>query len=150
MIDGALHPYRKRWFLQHYGADVRVGWNHLLLDNWLPQIYRKSGIDYFVTQKMSWNDTNKLPLKLFWWESPDGSKVLTYFPHGYGEQKIQIPVHLSQNLRASTSSADRCTGFKSSVTISVREIGQHFAAVEEIPTRKSFKGRLFVLFHDIF
>ena len=33
---------------------------------------------------MSWNDTNQLPLKLFWWEAPDGSRVLTYFPRGYG------------------------------------------------------------------
>ena len=44
----------------------------------LPQIYKKSGVDYFVTQKMTWNDTNQLPFKLFWWESPDGSKVLAY------------------------------------------------------------------------
>ena len=49
----------------------------------MPQIYKKSGVDYFVTQKMTWNDTNQLPFKLFWWESPDGSKVLTYFPHDY-------------------------------------------------------------------
>jgi alpha-mannosidase len=49
----------------------------------LPQIYKKSGVDYFVTQKMTWNDTNQLPFKLFWWESPDGSKVLAYFPHDY-------------------------------------------------------------------
>ena len=54
--------------------------------NWqLPQIYKRSGIDYFVTQKMAWNDTNQLPFKLFWWESPDGSKVLTYFPHDYAQ-----------------------------------------------------------------
>src|SRR6185437_2712311 len=36
----------------------------------------------------------QLPLKLFWWESPDGSKVLTYFPHGYGDRVLD-PVHLS-------------------------------------------------------
>lgn len=89
----------KRWFKQHYGVDVRVGWNPDSFGyNWqLPQIYRKSGIDYFVTQKMSWNDTNKLPFKLFWWESPDGSKVLTYFPHGYGDRVLN-PVHLSEEL----------------------------------------------------
>ena len=77
----------KRWYQQQYGVDVRIGWNPDSFGyNWqLPQIYKKSGIDYFVTQKMAWNDTNKLPFKLFWWESPDGSKVLTYFPHGYGE-----------------------------------------------------------------
>jgi alpha-mannosidase len=89
----------KRWFQQHYGVDVKVGWNPDSFGyNWqLPQIYKKSGIDYFVTQKMSWNDTNQLPLKLFWWESPDGSKVLTYFPHGYGDRNLN-PVHLSAEL----------------------------------------------------
>ena len=66
----------KRWFEQAYGVDVRVGWNPDSFGyNWqLPQIYKKSGVDYFVTQKMTWNDTNQLPFKLFWWESPDGSK----------------------------------------------------------------------------
>ena len=46
---------------------------------------------------MSWNDTNPLPLKLFWWESPDGSKVLTYFPHDYGNSVLN-PVRLSADL----------------------------------------------------
>jgi alpha-mannosidase len=89
----------KRWFLDHYGIDVKIGWNPDSFGyNWqLPQIYKKSGIDYFVTQKMSWNDTNPLPLKLFWWQSPDGSKVLTYFPHGYGDRNLN-PVHLSAEL----------------------------------------------------
>jgi alpha-mannosidase len=89
----------KRWYLQNYGVDVRVGWNPDSFGyNWqLPQIYKKSGVDYFVTQKMSWNDTNQLPLKLFWWESPDGSKVLTYFPHGYGNTTLN-PVRLSDDL----------------------------------------------------
>ena len=53
-----------------------------------PQIYKRSGIDYFVTQKMAWNDTNNLPFKIFWWESPDGSKVLTYFPHDYANGNL--------------------------------------------------------------
>jgi alpha-mannosidase len=75
----------KRWFKQAYGVDVRIGWNPDSFGyTWqLPQIYKKSGVDYFVTQKMTWNDTNQLPFKLFWWESPDGSKVLAYFPHDY-------------------------------------------------------------------
>jgi alpha-mannosidase len=76
----------KRYFRQKYGAEVHIGWNPDSFGyNWqLPQIYKKSGIDYFVTQKMSWNETNKLPLTLFWWQSPDGSRVLTYFPSNYG------------------------------------------------------------------
>lgn len=89
----------KRWYRQHYGVDVRVGWNPDSFGyNWqLPQIYKKSGIDYFVTQKMTWNDTNQLPFKLFWWQSPDGSKILTYFPHDYVNLTLN-PVRLSEDL----------------------------------------------------
>ncbi|MGA7226142.1 MAG: glycoside hydrolase family 38 C-terminal domain-containing protein [Candidatus Acidiferrales bacterium] len=78
----------KRSFKDKFGVDVRIGWNPDSFGyNWqLPQIYKKSGIDYFVTQKMAWNDTNKLPMKLFWWQSPDGSRVLTYFPHDYANE----------------------------------------------------------------
>ena len=89
----------KRYFQKEYGVDVRIGWNPDSFGyNWqLPQIYKKSGIDYFVTQKMSWNDTNELPFKLFWWQSPDGSKVLSYFPHGYDNHDID-PVRISIDL----------------------------------------------------
>jgi len=78
----------KRYFKENFGVDVRIGWNPDSFGyNWqLPQIYKKSGIDYFVTQKMAWNDTNQLPMKIFWWQSPDGSRVLTYFPHDYGNE----------------------------------------------------------------
>ena len=90
----------KRWYQENYGVDVRIGWNPDSFGyNWqLPQIYKKSGVDYFVTQKMAWSDTNKLPLKLFWWESPDGSKVLTYFPHDYANDNLN-PVRLSADLK---------------------------------------------------
>jgi alpha-mannosidase len=76
----------KRYFQEKFGVDVRIGWNPDSFGfNWqLPQIYKKAGIDYFVTHKMHWNETNQLPLKLFWWQAPDGSRVLTYFPNGYG------------------------------------------------------------------
>ncbi|RZU41944.1 alpha-mannosidase [Edaphobacter modestus] len=89
----------KRWFQKEYGVDVRIGWNPDSFGyNWqLPQIYKRSGMDYFVTQKMTWNDTNQMPFKLFWWESPDGSKVLTYFPHDYANNNLN-PVRLSADL----------------------------------------------------
>ena len=90
----------KRWFKQAYGVDVRIGWNPDSFGyTWqLPQIYKKSGVDYFVTQKMTWNDTNQLPFKLFWWESPDGSKVLAYFPHDYVNTTMN-PVRLAEDLK---------------------------------------------------
>jgi alpha-mannosidase len=86
-----------RYLKQEYGAGVRIGWNPDTFGfTWqLPQIYKKSGLDYFVTQKMGWNETNRLPLKLFYWQSPDGSRVLTYFPHDYNNP-IQ-PANLAQD-----------------------------------------------------
>ena len=96
----------KRYFQKEYGVDVHIGWNPDSFGyNWqLPQIYKKSGIDTFVTQKMAWNDTNQLPFKLFWWQSPDGSKVLTYFPHGYGNQTLN-PVRLSMDMATARKQA---------------------------------------------
>ena len=49
----------KRYFKDKFGVDVRIGWNPDSFGyTWqLPQIYKKSGVDYFVTQKMAWNDT---------------------------------------------------------------------------------------------
>jgi alpha-mannosidase len=98
----------KRWYKQAYGVDVRIGWNPDSFGyTWqLPQIYKKSGVDYFVTQKMTWNDTNQLPFKLFWWESPDGSKVLSYFPHDYANNNLS-PVRLSNDL---ATARKRATG----------------------------------------
>jgi alpha-mannosidase len=100
----------KRWFQKAYGVDVRIGWNPDSFGyNWqLPQIYKKSGMDYFVTQKMIWNDTNQLPFKLFWWESPDGSKVLTYFPNDYGNENLN-PVRLSSDLATAQKRAPGMT-----------------------------------------
>jgi len=68
-----------------FGVDVKVGWNPDSFGySWqLPQVYAKSGIHFFLTQKMVENEVNALPLKLFWWEAPDGSRVLTYIPHDY-------------------------------------------------------------------
>lgn len=88
----------KRWYKKNYGVDVHIGWNPDSFGyTWqLPQIYKKSGVDYFVTQKMAWNDTNQLPFKYFYWESPDGSKVLAYFPHDYANNNLN-PVRLARD-----------------------------------------------------
>ncbi len=79
----------KRYFQKNFGADIKIGWNPDSFGyNWqLPQIYKKSGIDYFVTSKLLWaTDYTKFPYRLFWWQAPDGSRLLTYFPHEYANQ----------------------------------------------------------------
>lgn len=97
-------------FQKIYGHTAKIGWNPDSFGyNWqLPQIYKRSGIDYFVTQKMTWNDTNKLPLKLFWWESPDGSKVLSYFPDDYANSNVD-PIRLSRDVAIAS---ERAPGMK--------------------------------------
>ena len=78
--------YGKRYFKNKLGVDVWLGWNPDSFGyNWnMPQFFRKSGIKAFITQKLSWNDTNEFPYHLFWWEGADGSRVLTYLPYtGY-------------------------------------------------------------------
>jgi alpha-mannosidase len=98
----------QRFFKKEYGVTARIGWNPDSFGyNWqLPQIYKRSGLDYFVTQKMHWNDTNQLPFRLFWWESPDGSKVLTYFPTDYVHSDLN-PTRISADF---AESADRNPG----------------------------------------
>lgn len=45
----------------------------------IPQIMQKSGVRYFLTTKIAWNDTNKFPYDTFYWKGIDGTKVLTHF-----------------------------------------------------------------------
>jgi alpha-mannosidase len=81
--------YGKRYFQQKFGKDINIGWNPDSFGyNWqLPQIYKRSGIDYFVTQKLLWaSEFTKFPYRLFWWQAPDGSRLLTYFPSDYANQ----------------------------------------------------------------
>ena len=94
----------QRFFKKEYGVTARIGWNPDSFGyNWqLPQIYKRSGLDYFVTQKMHWNDTNQLPFRLFWWESPDGSKVLTYFPTDYVHTDLN-PTRISADFAESAA-----------------------------------------------
>ena len=44
----------------------------------IPQIMKGCGVRYFLTTKMSWNDTNSFPLTTFLWQGIDGTRVLTH------------------------------------------------------------------------
>ncbi len=94
-----------RYFEQEYGVTTRIGWNPDSFGySWqLPQIYKRSGIDYFVTAKMGYNDTNPFPCNLFWWQSPDGSRVLTYFPPPYEYVNDTEPISMAHNFSIAAS-----------------------------------------------
>ncbi|QKQ72165.1 alpha-mannosidase [Nostoc sp. TCL240-02] len=51
----------------------------------LPQFFANAGIEYFVTQKLRWNDTTKFDYGAFWWRSPDGSEVFSLMSAPIGE-----------------------------------------------------------------
>ncbi|HKD76016.1 MAG TPA: hypothetical protein VKB76_10985, partial [Ktedonobacterales bacterium] len=71
----------QRFFRQEFGHTCKVLW---LPDVFgysaaLPQLIKAAGADYFITTKISWSDTNRMPVDTFWWEGLDGTRVLTHF-----------------------------------------------------------------------
>ncbi len=74
--------YGNRYWKKEFGQTVDFAW---LPDVFgytaaLPQIMKKSGIDYFSTIKLSWNEHNRFPYTNFYWTGLDGSKVLVHMP----------------------------------------------------------------------
>ncbi|MGH7765623.1 MAG: alpha-mannosidase [Candidatus Dormibacteraceae bacterium] len=80
LVRQMLHG--KRFFMREFGYETRILW---LPDVFgypgnLPQLMREAGCDYFLTQKLSWNDTNKPEHHTFTWEGIDGTRIFTHFP----------------------------------------------------------------------
>ncbi len=83
----------KRFFKDEFGADNKVLW---LLDVFgysaaMPQILKKSGIDYFVTSKIGWNDSTRFPYDMFYWKGIDGTEIFSYFLTGQEKKKGVTP-----------------------------------------------------------
>ncbi|MCY6492177.1 alpha-mannosidase [Leptolyngbya sp. GGD] len=79
--------YGQRYCQEKFGEICRVAW---LPDtfgfNWqTPQFLKLAGIDYFVTQKLRWNDTTRFPYEWFNWQAPDGSQVKSLMSSPIGE-----------------------------------------------------------------
>ena len=80
LIRHILHG--KRFFREEFGCEDNVvlwlpdvfGYSAAL-----PQIMQKTGLRYFMTTKIGWNDTNQFPYDTLYWEGIDGSRVLSHF-----------------------------------------------------------------------
>ena len=75
--------YGQQYFREKFGKTVNNCWLPDVFGNsWiLPQILKKSGVEYFVSNKMStWNDTNRFPHNNFIWRGIDGSEVYACVP----------------------------------------------------------------------
>lgn len=79
LVRQLLHG--RRFFKEEFGVVSNVLWLPDVFGySWaLPQILKKSGIDTFMTIKISWNQYNQMPHDTFWWRGLDGSEVLTHF-----------------------------------------------------------------------
>ena len=86
--------YGKQFFRREFGVDCHVLW---LPDVFgysaaLPQILKKSGIDKFVTSKISWNETNRMPYDIFFWHGIDGTDIFTYFLTAQRKERGKEPI----------------------------------------------------------
>ena len=71
----------QRFTRKHFGFTSNSFW---LPDTFgysgaIPQIMKGCGVDYFLTTKIDWNDTNHFPYDTFYWQGIDGTKVFTHF-----------------------------------------------------------------------
>jgi alpha-mannosidase len=79
--------YGQHFNLEHFGRISEIEW---FLDSFgynygLPQILKKTGAKYFWTTKISWNYESHFPFVNFWWQGPDGTRLLTHHcTLGYG------------------------------------------------------------------
>lgn len=101
----------KNFFRDEFGIDVRNLWipDVFGYSAALPQILRRAGVDFFVTQKMSWSLQNEFPFNTFMWRGIDGSEVLTHFPPEnnynsclYPKALIEAQARLKENDRLDT------------------------------------------------
>lgn len=74
--------YGKRFFREEFGQEMNICWlpDVFGYNGNLPQLLKKSGIPYFLTIKLSWNEHNRFPYRSFVWRGIDGSEVLTHMP----------------------------------------------------------------------
>jgi alpha-mannosidase len=84
--------YGQMFFKERFGTKVDVGYN---IDSFghnasLPKILKNSGINFYIFMRPGAHE-KELPLNIFWWESNDGSRILTFrHPTSYNLTKNSL------------------------------------------------------------
>lgn len=79
--------YGMHYFQDKFGIMPETAW---MMDSFgygrnLPQIFAKSGAKHFWTTKITWNRKTTFPFVNYWWQSPDGTRIITHGPkHSWG------------------------------------------------------------------
>ncbi|MEV6105066.1 glycoside hydrolase family 38 C-terminal domain-containing protein [Streptomyces sp. NPDC051940] len=166
----------KRFFIEHFGIETKGVW---LPDSFgynaaYPQLARLAGNEWFLTQKLSWNQTNKLPHHSFWWEGLDGTRIFTHFPPvdtynaEFSGKEMAHAVRNYQDKGAGTRSlapfghgdggggptremmerARRLADLEGSARVTVEHPDVFFAeAAKEIPKDQVWSGELYLELH---
>ena len=166
----------KRFFREQLGVDPQEVW---LPDSFgysaaLPQIITAAGARWFLTQKISWNETNVMPHHTFRWEGIDGTQVFTHFPpvdtynsQLSGEELARAQRQYAEKGRANTSlvpfgwgdggggptremlaAAARTRSLEGSPSVRMSSPAEFFAAAEaEYPNPPVWSGELYLEFH---
>jgi alpha-mannosidase len=166
----------ERFFAEELGVESDGVW---LPDSFgysaaLPQIAAAAGRRWFLTQKISWNETNRFPHHTFAWEGIDGTRIFTHFPpvdtYGaelLGEELARAQRQYAEKGRANTSlvpfgwgdggggptremlaAAARTRSLEGSPTVELSSPSAFFAAAEvEYPRPPVWSGELYLEFH---
>lgn len=107
----------KRFFLEEFGVECEEAW---LPDSFgysaaLPQIVAAAGERWFLTQKISWNDTDRMPHHTFWWEGIDGTRIFTHFP--------PVDTYIAELSGAELARAERTFSEKGRASVSLVPFG---------------------------
>ncbi|KAI0632608.1 glycosyl hydrolases family 38 N-terminal domain-containing protein [Trametes polyzona] len=72
--------FGQRYFESRFGVRCKTAWlpDSFGLTGALPQLIRLADMDYFFTQKLSWNNINVFPHSTFNWVGIDGTQVLCH------------------------------------------------------------------------
>ncbi|GHJ41084.1 glycoside hydrolase family 38 C-terminal domain-containing protein [Streptomyces sp. TS71-3] len=168
--------YGRRFFAAEFGIEQDGVW---LPDSFgytaaYPQLAKLAGARWFLTQKLSWNATNKLPHHTFDWEGIDGTRVLTHFPpvdtynceltgrelahaeHNFAEKgaasRSLAPFGFGDGgggpTREMLEKARRLADLEGSPRVRVSAPGEFFeAARDEYPRRPVWRGELYLETH---
>jgi alpha-mannosidase len=166
----------KRFFIDEMGVEPMEVW---LPDSFgysaaLPQIIAAAGARWFLTQKISWNETNVMPHHTFRWEGIDGTQIFTHFPpvdtynaELSGAELARAQRQYAEKGRANTSlvpfgwgdggggptremlaAAARTRDLEGSPTVRVTTPAEFFATAEgEYPHPPVWSGELYLEFH---
>ena len=81
--------FGKRFIRREFGVDCKVLWMPDTFGfSWvIPQLMKKSGMEYFASSSIHWSKFNRFPHDTFRWRGMDGSEVLVTFFTAPGETK---------------------------------------------------------------